>query len=140
MSSSKEQVALEILSKTPELLKILEEELSMPNIPMPTMGGHVFWTVLAQANGWTMQQNMFTHHARILDQNNVRVAWGTVNGMYRALDRLLAASTKYKKADCSATNSLESMEQLKKLKELLDLGIITEAEYNEKKKKLLQNI
>ncbi len=49
---------------------------SLPNIPVKTMGGKVFWNDLAQSNGWRLQQNMITHHCRILDPNNVRRAWG----------------------------------------------------------------
>ena len=86
---------LSLLSKTPDLLNILEQELSMPNIPTPTMGGNVFWTTLAESNGWKLQQNMITHHARILNAKNVRVAWGTINGMEKALDRIIRYSEKY---------------------------------------------
>ena len=68
-------------------LSILDEEISMPNIPMPTMGGKVFWNTLCEYNGWKLQQNMITHHARILNNDDIRIAWGTINGMIRALDR-----------------------------------------------------
>ena len=137
----KEKIALDLLSKTPELLDILDKELQLPNIPTPTMGGEVFWNTLAESNGWKMQQNMITHHARILNSENVRVAWGTVNGMYKAIDRLIAASTKYSdKKEESQLTPMESMEQLKELKNLLDMGIITEQEYNEKKQKLMKYI
>ena len=90
---------LEILSENPtlcqSLLSILDEELSLPNIPFPTMGGKVFWITLAESNGWKLQQNMITKHARILNANNVRIAWGTINGMEKALDRMIAYSKKY---------------------------------------------
>lgn len=85
----KSKAALAAISVNPDaldkFLKLLDKEISMPNIPMPTMGGEVFWNTLAEYNGWRLQQNMFTHHARILDNNNVRIAWGTINGMKRAL-------------------------------------------------------
>lgn len=68
-------------------LSILDEEISMPNIPMPTMGGEVFWNTLCEYKGWKLQQNMISHHARILDSNDIRIAWGTINGMIRALER-----------------------------------------------------
>lgn len=91
----KEKIVLDLLSKSPELLEILDKELQLPNIPTKTMGGEVFWHTLAEVNGWKMQQNMVTHHARILNSQNVRVAWGTVNGMYKAMDRLIDASKRY---------------------------------------------
>ena len=124
-------------SKTADhLLKILDAELALPNIPMPTMGGEVFWNTLVEHNGWKLQQNMFTRHARILDSDNTRIAWGTINGMEKALDRMVEYLHKYE----NPNNSLDSMEKLKKLKELLDIGAITEDEFVEKKSKLLKNI
>ena len=61
-------------SRSKGLLSILDMELSLPNIPMPTAGGEVFWNTIVQCNGWKLQQNMITHHARILDDNNFRIA------------------------------------------------------------------
>lgn len=72
-------------------------ELSFPNISFPTMGGEVFWNTLAEYNGWKLQQNMITHHARILDSNNIRIAWGTINGMEKAMDRMVKYLCKYSK-------------------------------------------
>lgn len=93
---SKLDKGLEFLSKHPEtinqLLNLLDCEISMPNIPTPTMGGKVFWTTLSEYNGWKLQQNMFTHHARILNSQNIRVAWGTINGMKKALERYIELS------------------------------------------------
>lgn len=88
--------ALKILASNPHLitqfLEILDKEISLPNIPTPTMGGHVFWNTLCEYNGWKLQQNMVTHHARILNDENVRIAWGTMNGMIRALNRFVELS------------------------------------------------
>ena len=67
------------------LLQRLDEELSMPNIPMPIMGSEIFWDNIAEYNGWRLQQNMITQHARILDNNNVRVAWGSLKAMQKAM-------------------------------------------------------
>lgn len=90
------QEALKFISEHPDIaLKFLGSDLEMPNIPLPTMGGHTFWTTLAECNGYRLQQNQFTHHARILDSNDVRIAWGTLNGMEKALDRLVNFSKKY---------------------------------------------
>lgn len=79
-----------------ELQKILDAKLKLPNIKMPTMGGEVFWNTLAEANGWKLQQNTVFHNARILDSNNVRIAWGTINGMEDALDEMIRFAEKYK--------------------------------------------
>ena len=91
--------ALLILSSGGELadklLEILDKELSAPNIPTQTMGGKTFWNTLAEVNGWKLQQNMITHHARILDASDVRIAWGTISGMEKALDQMIHFAEKY---------------------------------------------
>lgn len=69
-----------------KISEVLEQEISLPNIPFPTMGGKVFWDTLAQYKGWRLQQNEITKHCRILDPNDVRRAWGTKNGMIKALE------------------------------------------------------
>lgn len=123
-----------------ELLSILESELALPNIPTPTMGGEVFWNTIAEYNGYKLQQNMFTHHARILNNNNVRIAWGTFNGMERAMDRLVQGLNKYKKDESTSNQRIDAMYELKNLKELLDIGAITQAEFEEKKSKIMKRI
>ena len=87
--------ALNLLAQSTELRQKLSQELDMPNIPMPTMGGRVFWTTLAEHNGLKLQTNMITHHARILDKNNVRIAWGSLEAMDRALTRIVDFANRY---------------------------------------------
>ena len=46
--------ALKLLSSSAEYQKLLEQffkELEMPNIPLPTMGGHFWWQTLCEYNG-----------------------------------------------------------------------------------------
>lgn len=131
---------LKILVKNPEtILQLLDKELSLPNIPTATMGGEVFWETLANYKGWRVQQNMFTKHARILRPDNVRVAWGTIAGMQRAMERIVSAN---KNAEAQHSISPEeynnAANRLKQLKELLDIGAITQEEYEEKKKGLIK--
>jgi len=122
-------------------LKLLDEELSLPNIPTPTMGGEVFWNELAEFGGWRLQQNMITKHARILNPDNVRVAWGTVNAMYTALDRLVEAMKQNRYADkVTIEDSREAAERLRQLKELLDMGALTQEEFEKKKAELIKKI
>ena len=121
-----------------DLMKIIESESSLPNIPFPTMGGLVFWRNIAEFNGGKFQQNMITQHARILDSNDVRIAWGTVDEMSRIMEKMTA--------HLRAKKSLEKhenfciMETIKKLKELLDMGAITQEEYKSKKAELMKSI
>ena len=90
---------LKNVATAPQLLHsvkdILNEEISLPNIPTPTLGGKVFWNTLAEYNGWRLQQNMITQHCRIIDQDNVRRAWGTKNGMIKALETVKANREKF---------------------------------------------
>lgn len=69
-------------------IKGLLENASLPNIPTSTMGGRVFWNELAECNGWRLQQNMITHHCRILDPENVRRAWGGDEAMAQLFGKL----------------------------------------------------
>lgn len=64
------------------------KNLAMPNIPFPTMGGHVFWSDLAKVKGWRLQKNMFTGHCRILDPDDVRRAWGGESALLKMLHDL----------------------------------------------------
>ena len=79
------KIAATVPGAVEKISEVLEQEISLPNIPFPTMGGKVFWDTLAQYNGWRLQQNEITKHCRILDPNDVRRAWGTKNGMIKAL-------------------------------------------------------
>ena len=104
------------------------------------MGGEVFWNNIAEYGGWKLQQNMITHHARILNSDNVRIAWGTINGMIKAMDRMAAQLHKYEKKKETSGDRITLMEELKKLKELLDMEAITQREYDEKKKKIMDQL
>lgn len=142
MNKNKMSLALKLIEgNAGTALNFLNKELSAPNIPTQTMGGEVFWTNLAEYKGWKLQQNTFTKHARILDPKNVRRAWGTVNGMYAALDRLVASmeNNRYK-TSVSSEDSRDASERLLRLKQLLDAGALTQEEYEKKKSELIDFI
>ena len=49
-----------------------------PNMQFPTLGGNVWYDNIFSVEGWRLQQQRTSglqSHYRILDQNNVRVAW-----------------------------------------------------------------
>jgi pimeloyl-ACP methyl ester carboxylesterase len=50
---------------------------SWPNLKTPTMGGMQLWTDHMWRNGWRIQQHALTGHWRLLDDQNVRHAWGS---------------------------------------------------------------
>lgn len=60
---------------------------SVMNIPTATAGGKVWWNLLAQKNGWKLQQNKLTHHIRILNPEDVRKAWGPENNILDAIEK-----------------------------------------------------
>lgn len=49
-----------------------------PNLPMHTLGGRQLWADRHWFAGWRVQQHAWTGHARLLDANNVRRAWGSL--------------------------------------------------------------
>lgn len=59
-----------------------------PNIEAKTLGGKKFWQNIKTQNGLRLQQNIITGLCRILDENNVRKAWGNRFSMEEKLIRL----------------------------------------------------
>ena len=49
----------------------------LPNVPLPTGGGAQVWADIAWDGGWRVQRHIWTGHARLLDENDVRRAWGS---------------------------------------------------------------
>ena len=125
-----------------DAMNIFQSELSMPNIKMPTMGGEVWWETLATFNGYKLQQNSVTRHARILDKDNNRVAWGTVNGMKMALNRIRELAETYTEdGQLRPQKSINDVkDELETLKQLLDDGILMQNEFDERKKKILAQV
>ena len=68
-------------------MSIFDEEKPV-NIPLPVVDGQVFWDVLAERNGYRLEQNKITGHCRILDEHSIRVAWGPKDLMEEELRRL----------------------------------------------------
>lgn len=45
------------------------------NLPIGTMGGHIWWDTLENKNGWRLQHNKVFGQYRVLDPENIRQAW-----------------------------------------------------------------
>lgn len=62
----------------------------MPNVPMPTLGGAVFYRSIYETGGWRVQQHTvpgMENHYRILDAQDVRRAWFVdLNDLLNLLD------------------------------------------------------
>jgi len=63
---------------------------SMPkkNLKMRTLGGMQFWTDIHFFHGWHIQQHAVTGHFRLLDERNIRHAWGTKEECFAALEKI----------------------------------------------------
>ncbi|HKD36890.1 MAG TPA: alpha/beta fold hydrolase [Pirellulales bacterium] len=48
-----------------------------PNVATPTLGGKQFWTDELLFRDWRIQRNVLTDNFRLLDENDVRHAWGS---------------------------------------------------------------
>lgn len=60
---------------------------------LPTVEGKVmdvgfWWDTLAETNGWKLQRNKVTGHGRIIDPRKVRKAWGAVEEMAKAFEKV----------------------------------------------------
>ncbi len=62
-----------------ELLRRLEKRFGggRLNWEVPTAGGLQFWSDVRVEGGWRIQKHVFSGHHRLIDQDNVRRAWGS---------------------------------------------------------------
>jgi hypothetical protein len=51
------------------------ERMLLPNLPMKTLGGPIWWVTLEEQFGWKLQKHILTEHFRILDFTDLRQAW-----------------------------------------------------------------
>ncbi len=58
---------------------------------MKTLGGKHFWTDIKNVGGWRIQQNAVSNHYRMLDKQNRRHNWGTLDQCADALNQRLKA-------------------------------------------------
>ena len=70
------------------MMSIFDGKLNPPNIPLPTAGGPVFWDNLETRGGYVLQRNILWGHCRILNDDNIRVAWGEEGPMRAKLEEL----------------------------------------------------
>lgn len=111
-----EKDVLALLSEDPLIsnitLKILNDHLSKINLPTKTMGGTIFWTTIAEVNGYKFQQNRISCHARIIDNNNVRLAWGSMAEMKEAMNIVIQKYSEIKEAANAADNMASKVSKI----------------------------
>ncbi len=57
----------------------------LPNLALPTAGGQQFWADVAWDDDWRVQTHVWTGHARLLDEDDIRRAWGSREACEREL-------------------------------------------------------
>lgn len=82
------------------------EEPSLPNLPTKVIDGGVFWDTLDEIPGYRLQQHRGTRHARIINDENIRVAWGSLEQMEDRLRSLRCPWKPCKKGDILAISRL----------------------------------
>lgn len=63
----------------------------MPTVEWPVIDAGVWWNVVDTSNGWKLERNKVTGHARILDPGKVRRAWGSMEKMRAAFEKIARA-------------------------------------------------
>ncbi|MCL1948747.1 MAG: hypothetical protein FWF59_03345 [Turicibacter sp.] len=60
---------------------VILREYAFPNLSYQMWDGRNMWLDVAVLKGWKVQRNLITGLYRIIDDNNVRRAWGTLEMM-----------------------------------------------------------
>lgn len=68
-----------------------DKPVGFVNWPLKTTGGMQFWTDWKNVGGWRIQENSKTGHFRLVDNQDIRRAWGNFSHCQGELNRQLAA-------------------------------------------------
>ena len=123
------------------LMEAVNADMPLPNIPAKAKEESKVWHTLTEYNGFKLQQNVVTQHARILDSNNIRIKWGTMEGMDKAFDRMIERMEKNRRSGAEENGDQGSVvAKLKEIKDLNEQGIITDEEYEEIRMKYVEKL
>lgn len=71
----------------------LPKEVMVPQdfitIEWPVMDREVWWDIIEEHEGWKLERNKVTGHARILDPKKIRRAWGTLENLKPAFEKIV---------------------------------------------------
>jgi pimeloyl-ACP methyl ester carboxylesterase len=65
-----------------------DDQASPSQWPMPTWGGKQFWSDELFFHQWRIQRNALTGHCRLLDERDLRHAWGTFDQCQAVLEQI----------------------------------------------------
>lgn len=69
------------------LLSQLSEKVgNHTDYPMAPQGLRVYWDTVCNFHGWKLQKNYYFDHFRIVDEYNIRRAWGKESDMISTLE------------------------------------------------------
>jgi pimeloyl-ACP methyl ester carboxylesterase len=71
-----------------EAIRESDSTTSHWNVPMKTLGGRQFWGDVRFFHDWRIQHNILDGHYRLLDGDDVRHAWGTLEQCERKLEEI----------------------------------------------------
>ena len=126
---------------TKMVMNVLDADMPLPNIPQEVNEDAKIWRTIAEVDGFKLQQNVVSQHGRILDENNIRIKWGTMEGMDKAFERMLERKKKFQNTSFEEVDEREqAIAELQRLQQLHKEGILTQEEFEEKKKKYLEFI
>src|SRR5688572_25436244 len=74
-------------AEPPERAAPASSDKPAPNLDAATYGGKQFWTDELVFHEWRIQRNAVTGHYRLLDDRDVRRAWGKFDDCVQVLDR-----------------------------------------------------
>ena len=119
--------------------EVLDSDVPLPNIPQQVKEESKVWRTIAEVDGFKLQQNVVSQHGRILDKDNIRIKWGTMEGMEKAFERMLGRKRKFQNGILEENNERQmAIEELERLKKLHKDGILNDEEFEEKKKKYME--
>lgn len=121
----------------------LDQLLSLErgNVSFPTLNHGNWWDVLVEVNGWELQQNIITKHIRLLNPSNIRKVWGGKHYWNEIMDQVISSiqSNVFIESKVKATND-PVIKRIKRLEALKEKRLITEAEYDQKRSKILAEL
>lgn len=62
-----------------EQMAVIIQGLSKKKINLPKISGDLMWIEVKSVSGWKLQENILTHHCRLVSPENAIHAWGEKN-------------------------------------------------------------
>lgn len=77
-------------NKGTDKMSVMIRSLPKKKICLPKVSGDHMWTEINNHSGWRLQENVLTHHCRLINPENAIFAWGQKNKMNELLNKAIA--------------------------------------------------